>query len=583
MSAALRPETEADNEAWRTRLGRRLAALTAALSTLVFVPLSLGTSSGAARFVLLGGAMVLMVGSVWLARADVPTPTRSVGVVLVFMLIGVIGYATLGFLSAPGVAFAAAVVFAGLLRGRAAIFVTIAICVVVMTAVAVLMVQGVIPTPNETDISPAQAEPWIRSVALTLIIIGILGGAVTLVVEDIEAAGQRAEREAQRRREAELQVLRAQSTQLIAQLAASLAHDVNNQLTVIGTWTDLITDESGSRDRDVARDAISQSIAQATALTKRLLVLGRQDAPVPQTIDLYDFLEDNAQLLTSTVPTDLEVVVEADTRSWCRVDPSQLAQVLLNLVVNARDAMAHTTNGRLSVEARRRPSTSAEGVEGPIPDGDWVVVSVSDTGMGMDAATASRAFEPFFTTKKVGEGTGLGLATARAVAAEAGGHIRLETAPDVGTVIELWFPEVTAGAGPDDPLVRPAVADLSDLRILLVEDAAGVREAAAHTLAGAGADVTSANDAADAILAVSEQPFDLLCSDVVMPGVSVVELIEHFESQNPGSPVLLCSGYIDEELVRRGIEDGRYQLLQKPYSPTELVGRIHSVWHSAAS
>ncbi len=565
-------------EPWRSELGRRLARLTVALTIVAFVPIALATTDNRARVVLIATGVAAALGLLYLGRVQASVRKRSLGIVSVFVAVGTIGYATFGFLSGPGVAYAAAVAFSGLLLGRRAMHATILICSASAALVGVLMVNDWIPSPLASEIAPTLARSWIRSGSITLIMIMILGAAVTQVVENTEASVKREMKESERRRLAELQVLQAHSTHLIGELAASLAHDVNNLLTVIGWWSGRVASGGPDVDRQAAHAAISDSINQAASLTQQMLMLGRRDSPTPVPVRLADFIQAKDGMLQTVVRSDVELIVIADDEAWCRIDPSQLGQVLLNLVVNARDAMPH--GGQLSVAASHRPQTSGAGIHGPIPRGDWSVLSVSDTGSGMDEQTRRRAFEPFFTTKLVGEGNGLGLATIAVIVDQADGHVVLDTGPDRGTLIELWLPSAPSETPAS---VAPASFEprLDGIRVLVAEDSVGVLSVARQAFEDAGAIVTSAADGDEALIRALESSFDLLCTDVVMPGAPTSKLIATFEAQNPQSAVLLCSGYVGEDLVRRGIEDGSYELLQKPYTAETLVATASSLWARA--
>jgi signal transduction histidine kinase len=564
---------------WRARLGRRLALLIAGLSVLVFAPIAIGTQGGAQRIVLLSTTALVLVGLVRLARPDVSERLRSRGVVLAFVAIGTVGYATLGFLSAPGAAMAAAIVSAGLLLDRRTMFVTIGFCLTCMIVVGTLMVHDVLPRPAVADISPGAAGPWVRSSVLTIILLAIVGAAVALVVEILESSVAEVAESGRRRREAELQVLHAQSTQLIGQLAASLAHDVNNHLTVVSWWTSVLAEQQDDAERASASAAIAQSIDDASVLIQRLLMLGRRDVPVARPLALDVLLEEREPVFRGLVPSDVDVVVSADAGAWCRIDPAQVAQVVMNLAVNARDAMPH--GGTLTIEARRIRTDGLVEETGAIPRGEWVVLAVEDTGTGMDDDTRRRAAEPFFTTKPAGLGTGLGLATTAAIADQADGRLRIESEPGRGTRVELWLPAVDA-APTAAPVDRPGHDRLDGFRILLVDDTPHVLDVAARTLTAAGATVTTASDANEALHASRAGTFDVLCTDVVMPGTPVSELLDRFEAEHPEAVVLLCSGYVGEELVRNGIERQRYPLLPKPYTPAQLVDSIGTLLSSRA-
>lgn len=564
------------SEPWRSRLSRQLAALTAVLTCLIFVPLTLATSSAGVRVALLVTALIVIPALLLLARSE-RADARAIGVVVTFLGIGAVGFATLGFLSGSGVGYAAAVAFTGLLLGRKPMLAMIIVCSCSIAVIGVLMVRGVIPAPADAMISPTLGRPWVRSATITMLLILIIGAAVTNVVESIEGALERNAAEGTARQEAERLALRAQSTQLIAQLAASLAHDVNNQLTVIAAWSEVLANEPGGAQHATASRAISNSITQAASLTRQMLMLGRQDAAAPETVTLAEFLNENSALLDAVITGRTTIVTDADADAACVIDPSRLAQVLLNLVMNARDATP--SGGAITVSARRRRHAAGVGAHGPIPLGDWIVLSVEDNGVGMDDETSQRAFEPFFTTKRVGQGTGLGLATTAVIIDDAAGHLSINSSPGAGTTVNIWLPAVDADTNALSATLDVEIR-LDGVQVLLVEDTAEVLRVAQRALTAIGASVTTAIDGNDAISRLTGAAFDVLCADVVMPGASLPSLIEAFRRANLDGAVLLCSGYIDETAVRELIQTGDYPLLQKPYTPQQLVEAVRAALRS---
>ncbi len=556
-------------EAWRARLSRQLTRLAAILTPIVLLPALWGTDDPRLKTVLVLVTVTVTASLVLLSHPRTPQSVRGAGVVVVFAVIGFAGYGTLGYLSGPGVAVAASVALAGLLFGRKGMLLTTAGIALVVGLLGTLMVQGVLRAPLISDISPTRAQPWIRSSVISLLLVLIIGAVVTWVVENIESALARVAKESRRREEAELHVQQAQRTELVAQLAAGVAHDLNNYLTVISAWSGMIASSPKQINLGEASEAISEAIEHASSLTRRLLMLVRRDIAEVEPIDLREFLDTNEQILKALLPMGVALHTESDASVWCEMDRGQLHQVLLNLAVNARDAMPK--GGSLRIEARHRAATAGVGRLGPIPKGDWVVLSVSDTGVGMDEGLARRAFEPFFTTKGVGKGTGLGLATIAAIVEHCGGHLVLQTQPGKGTCIEVWLRSTAPAKESRRHTSSEGAPALDGLRVLLVEDIESVLRASALTLSESGAVVVTAADGDQALARIAEQPFDALCSDVVMPGASVTTVAEAFAEANPGGVMLLCSGFVGEESVRRDIERGRYAYLEKPYTPLALV------------
>ncbi len=562
-------------EPWRAVLSLRLAQLTAVICPFVLVPIALGTEDAYTRVALLVAAAILAVGFGAMARRATPARARSIGVVIGFGGIGVAGYATVGFLSAPGIAFAISVAVAGLLLGRTAMIAAAAVTAAAVTAIGAMMVSGVLPAPTPEDISPELARPWLRGSAIMVLLIALLGATVTWVVEAIEGTLARLDEEATRREKAERHALRAHQRELMVQLAGGLAHDVNNQLTVISAWASMLQTTGNDDLAARAKDAIETAVDNASALTKQLLVLGRRDARSPRPLALGDVVHSFGGALRGFLPDNVSVRVCADAEAWCFADEAQINNALLNLALNGRDAMPE--GGTLSVGTESRITEEiTPGTNGEIPPGTWSILYVEDTGVGMSQETLGRVFEPFFTTKTGGKGSGLGLATIAAIVEHSGGHVTVDSELGRGTRVECWLPEVA----PAERAVGRSATSLPELRgarILLADDTPGVLAAAREALAAHGCAVVVATDGSEALRRLDEGDFDVLCSDVVMPGAPVAEIIDVFARSVSESRVLLCSGYVPEDLVRLGIEEGRYHFLAKPYSSADLVDKVARV------
>ena len=423
------------------------------------------------------------------------------------------------------------------------------------------------------EISPALPRPWIRSLGISFLLILILGAVVTWVVQQMEQILDRVARESKLRRDAEVQVQQAQRTELIGQLAASVAHDVNNHLTVIASCSSLIASVNTNPEFADLGKAMEQSIENASTLTRKLLMLARRDTVTPEQIGLRTFLLDNERILRTLLTPTISLTMHADADAWCEIDKAQLNQILLNLVVNANDAMAGA--GTLDIRIESRHGAEGIGLAGAIPVGNWAVLAVQDSGTGMSAEVQKSAFEPFFTTKGIGKGTGLGLATIAAIVAQAGGHVVLDTEIGRGTCVEVWLRLTAAQSSIHEDLAPQA--SLNELRILVVDDTPGVLAAARRSLVDAGANVETAVDGDDALRCIAAGAFDVLCSDVEMPGASVMDVVNAFRIANTDARILLMSGYVDDKSLRKSIEHKDYAFLAKPYTPSELIRAIHSV------
>lgn len=373
------------------------------------------------------------------------------------------------------------------------------------------------------------------------------------------------------------QLFQAQKLESVGRLAGGIAHDFNNLLTLILSSTDFVLAElpAGSPLREDLEE-IRRAGERAAALTKRLLAFSRKQIASPKLIHLDELIREMKPMLRRLIGEDIELVFEAEGQlGTVRADWGQLEQVIVNLAVNAQDAMP--TGGRLTISVAEVESGKA----GPSSDagtGRWVRLRVEDTGTGMDAATRARIFEPFFTTKEPGKGTGLGLSTVHEIIRQCGGQIRVESEPGRGTSFSIEIPCFDGEAEPRLPVPTPAMLRGREA-ILLVEDDEALQRVTRRVLGAVGYHVLTAQNAADAlrILARSEEKIDLLLTDVVMPGMSGVELASRALRERPTLRVLYTSGYAENEALRRGIADGRMPFLAKPYSVIELTRRIREV------
>jgi signal transduction histidine kinase len=386
------------------------------------------------------------------------------------------------------------------------------------------------------------------------------------------------EADARQRTESELrrsedQLRQAQKLEAVGRLAAGIAHDFNNLLSVVLSYSEELLvdlpDASPSR-----RDAleIQRAGERAAELTRQLLVFSRQQVLAPKILDLNDVLSNLGRMLGRMLGEDIELaLLAAPLLGQVKADPGQIEQVVMNLVVNARDAMPG--GGKLTIATSNVDLDDAYardhlGVE----PGRYVMLSVSDTGVGMDKATQARLFEPFFTTKGPGRGTGLGLSTVFGIVKQSHGSIWVYSEPGQGTTFKIYLPRVDAAA--DRPLVVTTPAGGSET-ILLVEDEPQVRAVVRRTLERAGYAVVVAQDPHEAVrIAEAAGPIDLLLTDVVMPYMNGRELAERVRSRRPGVRVLFTSGYTDDAILRHGVLDEGVPFLQKPITPASLMRSV---------
>ena len=411
---------------------------------------------------------------------------------------------------------------------------------------------------------------------------------VDLVARPLDFAGRPARlvlaHDVTAQRHLEEQLRQSQKMEAVGQLAGGIAHDFNNLLTAILGSTQLLLHNipPGDPRREDAEE-IKLAGLRAAELTRQLLAFSRRQVLAPKVLDLNAVVANIDRMLRRLLGEDIELVTSlAPGAGGVNADPGQLEQVLLNLAVNARDAMP--TGGRLSIETARF-TLHEEHVERRhrLPPGDYACLVVTDTGVGMDDATQAHLFEPFFTTKEVGKGTGLGLATVYGIVKQSGGYIWVYSEPGRGTTVKVYLPRVRGATEPAAPPPHPA-APPREVRgghetVLLVEDAAPVRALARRSLEACGYRVLDASDGPTALelSARHGEAIDLLVTDVVMPGMSGRELAERLAPARPGMKVLYTSGYTDDAMVRQGVLNAGVAFLQKPFVPDSLARKVREV------
>jgi two-component system cell cycle sensor histidine kinase/response regulator CckA len=379
------------------------------------------------------------------------------------------------------------------------------------------------------------------------------------------------------RRMLEAQVRQANKMDAIGRLASGVAHDVNNLLSVVLSYSEMLAEELKDDERVRSDlDEIRGAGVRAADLMHQLLAFSRQQVLQPRVVDLFDVVGGMEKMLGRLIGEDVDFTVRGSPGGKVMVDPGQMEQVIMNLVVNARDAMPR--GGELTLETMEVVLDEAHASEQVgIKPGPHVVLSVSDTGTGMDKATQARIFEPFFTTKEEGKGTGLGLATVFGIVRQSGGTISVQSEPGRGTTFRIYFPVADGSVPPPASLVPP---DLRNMRgwetILLVEDEERVRILGRTILRKYGYHVLEAQSGGDALLICEQHPstIHLLLTDVVMPRISGRQLADRLLPLHPDMKVLYMSGYTDDAILRNGVLDATIAFIQKPITPDALARKV---------
>jgi PAS domain S-box-containing protein len=381
------------------------------------------------------------------------------------------------------------------------------------------------------------------------------------------------------RKRLEEQLRQAQKMEAVGQLAGGVAHDFNNLLTIIAGYGEILRGQPSLNP--LQRDAVNQIISaadSAASLTRQLLAFSRRQVVAPKEIDLNAVVEQLAKMLRRVIGEDVAFTMTlAPHLGRVRADPGQIEQVLMNLATNARDAMPN--GGTLTIETANVSfdETNLRDHPGARP-GSYVLLAVTDSGIGMDQATQAHIFEPFFTTKEVGKGTGLGLAAVYGIVKQSEGSIDVRSEPGCGTTFTMYLPRF-ANPLPSVTQAPRVERPTGSETILVVEDEQQLRTLARLVLETSGYTVLGAEDGQRALSIAAEYPgqIDLLLTDVVMPGLSGRQIAERLSARQPGLKVLYTSGYTDDVVVRQGIVYSGVEFLQKPFTPTALVQRVRQV------
>ncbi len=480
-------------------------------------------------------------------------------------------------------------VLSGLIYGIRGVYITLAINLCLFALAAVLLLNGLVPNTSALFFDPNSTTVWLRSAAIMVFFGGGSAWGVVYTIEKLQKetvklrellAREHAQLEHLARAEKEKQealqaVTAAQRVEVLGRLASGVAHDFNNSLTVILTST-----EMAQRDPDLSPAvmkllaSIKRASLQAADMTKSLLALGRKDPSRLTSISPAAVLTGMHEAITRLLPEDIKFSIVETTSAPVMVDRVQLERAILNLVINAKDAVG--ANGEITIGCRQVKLMSEPN---GLAEGSYIQFSVKDNGHGMTAAVLEHIFEPFYTMKAEGHGTGMGMALLHSFALESKGKVEIDSAPGVGTKIFLYLPVATADSQhiKQQPTVSYVSSADMNYTILVVEDNPDVLKTTSDTLSQAGFKVLRATDgdAALSIINDADWSIDLLCIYGIIPGASSAEVIQYVQKQYPAIKIVVCSGYIEEELILRGIRTGDLAYVRKPYLIDELLDSIN--------
>jgi PAS domain S-box-containing protein len=382
------------------------------------------------------------------------------------------------------------------------------------------------------------------------------------------------------RKQLEEQFRQAQKMEAVGRLAGGVAHDFNNALTAIIGFSDVALGSllHGDPLREII-DQVKKAGERASHLTRQLLTFSRKQVVVPVVLDLNAVLAEMQKMLGRLLGEDIDLAIVPGANLWhVTADAGQVEQVIMNLAVNARDAMP--AGGRITIQTHNAELDREYSRTHPqVAPGDYVLLAVTDTGCGMDAATKARIFEPFFTTKGPERGTGLGLATVYGIIKQSGGHIDVSSEPGLGTSFKIYLPRERQVPRSSRSMPGPNIMATGNETVLLAEDEDGVRALSRIILQKQGYKVLEARHGGEALF-VGEQhagPIDLLIADLVMPHMNGHQLAERLASTRPNMKVLFMSGYTDDAVVRHGVLEPGLPFLQKPFTPSGLAQKVREV------
>ncbi|RLD16063.1 hybrid sensor histidine kinase/response regulator [candidate division KSB1 bacterium] len=385
------------------------------------------------------------------------------------------------------------------------------------------------------------------------------------------------------RKQLEEQLRHSQKMEAIGQLAGGIAHDFNNLLTVIEGYLDLLQNLIKKESKLTAYFMqIKKATDRAVSLTRQLLTFSRRQILQPKILDINQNIKDLSAMLERLISENIELITDLDSGIWpIKADPHQVEQVIMNLIVNARDAMPD--GGKLIISTKNiHLDSSYNRLHPNVKVGDYILLSISDTGIGMTPEVRERIFEPFFTTKEKGKGTGLGLATVYGIVKQSNGHIYVYSEPGKGTTFKIYFPAVKVNHVSKNNKRKNKTALGNGEGILVVEDEYLVRELILDSLKNLGYHVWEASNAEQALKIFQEhkEKIDLVLSDLIMPGMNGKKLMETIQKEAPDLQFLIMSGYDDNAISKHGLLEEGINYISKPFSPKVLAEKLQEVFRN---
>lgn len=561
---------------------------------LIVLPVSMGSGaiggmlgrSDATRW--LGLVIVASCAAAFVASSPRrPYRARAWSMISIVLVVSASGFFFVGLSPGPVLAVTFCLVMTALLLGRAVLTFVLVLTGTMGFALTGAIALGLWSGPPLVEVDMRDPVIWAREMMISVLCWGGISFSVLFVMNAIERTSerrkvaldekdealQRLESESRARREAEAIAAQSQKLDALGQFAAGVAHDFNNALLVVKAWTEILGEANSSELQEEGLEAIDQATEQAGQLARQLLTFGRKEVRSPRYLRLDDLVSRTARTLRRVLPSTIDLNVDAQSHDAAvYADETQLQQLLFNLVINARDAI--DTNGEIHVRTRcvGDPDT-ADGL-------GWALLEVADDGEGMDEETRSHAFEPFFTTKEVGKSTGLGLSTVFGIVEQSQGRLEIESTPRIGTRVTVSLPRVELAVDDRVPEVgRLAPSHDNTARVLVLEDDPLAHDLIVFSLERGGFEVLDASDGTAAVRLLEEAgpSIDILCTDAVFPGSTLTQVIEAFKAASPHGRVVICSGYVREEIAIHGAEAGIYDFLAKPFTGRELVEKIESM------